>query len=521
MPLKKTDWGDITNIVYVKDKDDLGKWIECVICHVKINIRSQFCFTEWDTHCSGVRHCKLANSKVLQHVPKIESFFKKRPLTELHLSVKSSTKLDKTSTKRSKINTCPGFFPVKNTDSLPLYDKYKRKDSVNDSLNITRNHGKWSIHSINCTGELVKNRKSLRPDKEACEYCFNCVSIEKVRDRIRWMRRILTVECFLMETISSDTGFWEITKFLKANVIGIGVSQSILKLRHRCKQYISHHLWLKANMTKLQEYNAVDENGKVSHCKWISQLNKLYHDEPAIKDSLLDALIKFTLSRYDGHVNAQCSPKLIAFFQNIYALNPKFYRVFSQNFGGYNERTIRRYEAEQSPEEPIIDCSYKMIKKRANDWISKLRISNPDGIILVSAMADATKVPPMGEFCQRHKVWVGGIFPDHCIKERNYNQHVFVQTPMASEIKVGMLSVQNSVDGISPFKMIAARPQSTNEVADDYNRSLLHAVDDIDEVHCISMAFDGLAAETNFIRNNLISFMNGNSNTVVINNSVK
>ena len=53
-------------------------------------------------------------------------------------------------------------------------------------------------------------------------------------------------------------------------------------------------------------------------------------------------------------------------------------------------------------------------------------------------------------------------------------------------------------------------------MADDYNSSFLHIVDDIEEVHFVSMAFDGLTAETNFIQNNLISFMNGNSNTVVM-----
>ena len=97
----------------------------------------------------------------------------------------------------------------------------------------------------------------------------------------------------------------------------------------------------------------------------------------------------------------------------------------------------------------------------------RLRQNNKDDIILVSAMADATKVPPMGEFCQRHKVWVGGIFPNHRIKERDYNQHVFVKTPLTSEIKVGMLSVQNCIKGLPPFKMIATHPQATKEVADD------------------------------------------------------
>ena len=317
-----------------------------------------------------------------------------------------------------------------------------------------------------------------------------------------------------METKTSDTGFLEVSKFLKANVAD--VSPSVLKLRERCKQYISHHQWIKEHFIKLQKYDIVDESGKIYHDKWILNLNKLYHNEPAMKETLLDALVKFTLSRYDGHVNAPCSPKLIAFFQNIYAISPKFYRIFSQNFGGYNVRTLRRFEANESPEVPIIDCSDKMIKERAQNWITKIRGDNDNKLILVSAMADATKVPPTGEFSQRHKVWVGGIYPNHCIKEEDYDQNKFVQSSMASEIKVGMLSVQECTDGISPFKIIAARPQATNEVADDYNSSVLHAVDDIPNVHCISMAFDGPAAETYFIRSNLISFMNGNSNTVVM-----
>ena len=77
-----------------------------------------------------------------------------------------------------------------------------------------------------------------------------------------------------------------------------------------------------------------------------------------------------------------------------------------------------------------------MIKKRPGDWIIRLRQNNKDDVISVSAMADATKVPPIGEFCQRHKVWVGGTFPNHCIKEKDYKQHEFVKTTMTTEIKV-------------------------------------------------------------------------------------
>ena len=63
---KKNEWCDIPHNTYVKDKDIMGKWIECDICNVKIRIRSQFCFTEWDTHCTGVKHCRIANCETLK-----------------------------------------------------------------------------------------------------------------------------------------------------------------------------------------------------------------------------------------------------------------------------------------------------------------------------------------------------------------------------------------------------------------------------------------------------------------------
>ena len=145
----------------------------------------------------------------------------------------------------------------------------------------------------------------------------------------------------------------------------------------------------------------IDTNGKINHEKWIMKLSKMYRDESAMKESLLDSLIKFTLSRYEGNINAPCSPKLIAFFQTLHTISPKFYRIFSNNFGGYNERTIRLFEANMSPEVPIIDCNESSIKKRAGDWINQLKGDETNKTILISAIVDATKVPGLGEFSQR------------------------------------------------------------------------------------------------------------------------
>ena len=51
-----------------------------------------------------------------------------------------------------------------------------------------------------------------------------------------------------------------------------------------------------------------------------------------------------------------------------------------------------------APEVPIIDCNETSIKIRAKEWINQLKDKNSDKTILVSAMADATKVPSLGEF---------------------------------------------------------------------------------------------------------------------------
>lgn len=118
-------------------------------------------------------------------------------------------------------------------------------------------------------------------------------------------------------------------------------------------------------------------------------------------------------------------------------------------------------------------------------------------MILVSAMAYTTKVPALREFSQRYHAWVGGTYPNHCINEQDFNQDEVVRSQLATEIKVGMLTTQEYNDDLSPFKIMAARPQSTNETADDYNDMILHAVDSaISNVHCVSIVnFDSLATD--------------------------
>ena len=62
----------------------------------------------------------------------------------------------------------------------------------------------------------------------------------------------------------------------------------------------------------------------------------------------------------------------------------------------------------------------------------------------------------------------------------------------------------------------SAHPQSTNEPSEKYNYDIMNPDLDLATVHCISIPFDSLSTETNFIRSNLIGFMKGNNNTVIM-----
>ena len=175
---------------------------------------------------------------------------------------------------------------------------------------------------------------------------------------------------------------------------------------------------MKENLSKLHSYNVVDKEGKVHNETWLNKFCKIYSEESSMKNTLMSALMQFTLSRYRGNVNVPASPKLIAFFQTMHAYSPRLYSCFSKNLGGYNECTLSLMSMKDSADIPIIDCSSEAIKSRATKWIDQLRKDDePSEIIIVSAMADATKVPPIGEYSQKYCAWVGGEYPNHCIEE--------------------------------------------------------------------------------------------------------
>jgi hypothetical protein len=190
-------------------------------------------------------------------------------------------------------------------------------------------------------------------------------------------------------------------------------------------------------------------------------IGTMLHDEPHF-NSLLYGLIQCVMARYQGNVNDRGSEKMVAFCQVLHSLSPKIYEVFRKNICGYNPRTLRRKATQSRATSTIFDISEALIKHRVSLWIDGLKskellaCTRPKKVWILSVAADATKIPGKVEFCEPYGVWVGGINPDHIVPQATFDPDLFVSATLAHEIKVGLVTVQDVPNGLSPMKIIAA-----------------------------------------------------------------
>lgn len=108
--------------------------------------------------------------------------------------------------------------------------------------------------------------------------------------------------------------------------------------------------------------------------------------------------------------------------------------------------------------------------------------------------------------------------PNNALSVPEDSNNVSILLPdneLATEIKVGILTAQSVSNNVRPMKVIGARPQTTNERCDAFNDSLIKSVQNAGGI-LVSVAFDGLSAETVFIRDYFLNFLKGRTQTVGI-----
>lgn len=209
------------------------------------------------------------------------------------------------------------------------------------------------------------------------------------------------------------------------------------------------------------------------------------------------------ISRADDHINAKVAENVLAFCQILHVKSPVAYKLMKNNLFGISVRHIQCIQANKARDSCVLD--QESIKDRVGKWTKGLseKIGRKP---LVHLAVDVTKMPKE-EVSSAFGVMVGRASPNHLmgiVETREPLQ----KHQLADETKVAILTTQDVVLGISVVKMVSARPQSTNQKCDEYNKLLVDTVQDDEECILASICFDGLvSAESDFIRDGLLDFI--------------
>eukprot|EP00918_Siedleckia_nematoides_P101514 GHVU01221756.1.p1 GENE.GHVU01221756.1~~GHVU01221756.1.p1 ORF type:complete len:529 (+),score=56.22 GHVU01221756.1:54-1589(+) len=245
--------------------------------------------------------------------------------------------------------------------------------------------------------------------------------------------------------------------------------------------------------------------------EFLKQFGTLYSSQPTFRNGLLMGLVRAVMARIGGVVNAKVDEDVLALCQVFYFVSPKGYTLFRQNLFGVSERHLRRLE-KAARGSSIIDES--SVQERVDLWSQEMAKGSGKKI-LGSIALDGTRVPKSEQTSTAFGVTVGGVYPNHMLSV-DMERRPVPEKDLACEVKCFLLSTQHVAAGMSPLKMIAARPQSSNEQTVEYNEMVVKCAKKSPHMHLVSVAADGLSAESKFIKDGLLDFMLGVDNCVYI-----
>ncbi|KAI9908664.1 hypothetical protein PsorP6_016370 [Peronosclerospora sorghi] len=171
------------------------------------------------------------------------------------------------------------------------------------------------------------------------------------------------------------------------------------------------------------------------------------------------------------------------------------YGVVKSNLLSVSLRHLKKVASKKRQSSPVVDLSFNGLAQRMSNWFAPMLEGVEKG--------GGTKFP-------HHMIALSGIEDTDGIERQN----PFLD--IASEVKCAVMTVQNASPRYFPMKLIAARPQSTNDCTPEFNTLLESAVKSNPRVRLLSMAFNGVSSEDDYVRDMLVYFLNGRGDTVSV-----
>jgi len=270
-------------------------------------------------------------------------------------------------------------------------------------------------------------------------------------------------------------------------------------------------------------------------CKdaFIDQFAKMYREEqmkPRDKQNLIVALAQAYVAKVNGHQNTAVHTKVMNMCLAMHAHSPKTYKLLAANIPLLSERHIRRVSA-KTRDAPIIYRSEKGLIDIVTNHIKIIceRFNNNSMRVAVSVGIDATVLVKGVQVLHGCGILVGLARSNQWLKIEGNNKDdikKFIDDckdgkhgELAAEIKLAVLSFQQTPPGVSPYLILCGVPQTINEnntFATDTMATCEKAAESIGNVAVLNSSTDGVSCEVHSNFSQVCRYIMGDSNQLSI-----
>ena len=260
--------------------------------------------------------------------------------------------------------------------------------------------------------------------------------------------------------------------------------------------------------------------------KFLDNFIQCYNENKnQFRDSLILSLMQAYVSKMSGHQNPAYGVKVINFMLGLVAAGHKqAFEYISGNLNLVSLQQIRSVMSQRRSEYIFINTTSDQALSMLGKQFEKVRTKSNDSNMRISFSVgiDATALVKCYQLMSHHEAIVGGAYPNHFISVKDRNEEEIatilkkwcsgVYGEIASEIKVAVISFQNTPPGISPYFIFMGRPQTINE-QNDFGREVVTICQTAARLDgnaaFLNESTDGVSCEVAFNKELTIQYLKG------------